>query len=1021
MKFKINCPHCSHSLTLADPKVGKYKPKCSSCSNPFAIVVEAGDPLKIRVGKLAASPTAPAPPSVEKVQPTSQSTTKNPTQPTNPLEVTMAHEAPQSAKLSSLATNPLEVTMAHDSQPSHIPARTTATRADLQATSFPSNELTAVKAAQAADPKAPTVMAATVDSGLQNSPNQLDATIATDGNFVTNAQTSTANSKSSVDRLGNYRIVKQLGAGGMGKVYLATQLSLDRSCAVKTIDAAWSQNPKAIARFIREAYAAAQLTHHNVVQIYDLGQDKGTNFFSMELVGGGSLDELLRAKGKLMPKLAATMILQAARGLKFAHDHGMVHRDIKPANLMLTNDGLVKVADMGLVKTAHSDESVVEDPADVQAMMLASARSQVTVVGASMGTPAYMSPEQTDDASSVDKRADVYSLGCTFYALLTGKPPFDGKTVLDVITKHRSEKLTRPEVVVAGLPSVLGDIIEKMTAKSPDDRYQDLQEVIEDLEVFLELREDLSHVSIAYSDSRDRPDNRASASANKPEEPKKNVVSVPTELAERIQLTSREFQSSPLLWLRGLAAPAWCAACGILCVLSLLLALWAGLSLLATGAQSLASSATSAVGSLAGAEATASDSSSTSSSLNTNLKKLLTRTKTGLGFALALVVGPLAAIFLAGRDHRSVIAEKYRVAFLSSGIYNKIFWGFGALLVLLIVYYLGLWIPAILGGLLGMAAGAGYDFGIARPLLKQRAKSLESAQEVLKQLRLRGLQEDQVQEAFAKHSGKSWEELFESLFGYDAMRALRVRLQPTAKANSWLGLYRDKLIDRCDVRLGEIRRASEEQLLARTEKAELVAGGMPAAEAQKQAEAKAASMVDVANETKQTMRELAAGQLTDQAAEAKRQRIKEMLKEARSGKITASQRSGRALNALLGHLLGSKFRFALAALLLLAAGIWGKANRQSLEDYWQQAKTTVSNISIDQGLEGATETAKSTLSASSKHQWNAVFGGLVTQRNVVYITLAGLVMLFGTLCDGWKISFVFIPIVLLLLMIPVFL
>ncbi|MEZ6108725.1 MAG: serine/threonine-protein kinase [Pirellulaceae bacterium] len=159
-------------------------------------------------------------------------------------------------------------------------------------------------------------------------------------------------------RLGGYRLLKELGRGGMGSVYLAKQLSLGRRVAIKTIRGKWASNPRAIARFIREAYAAAQLVHHNVVQIYDLDQDNGTNFFSMELVTGGSLDDVIKKEGKLEPRRAATLLLQAARGLKFAHDHGMVHRDVKPANLMINSEGLVKVADLGLVKTpgmGHED------------------------------------------------------------------------------------------------------------------------------------------------------------------------------------------------------------------------------------------------------------------------------------------------------------------------------------------------------------------------------------------------------------------------------------------------------------------------------------------------------------------------------------------------------------------------------------------------------------------------------------------------------------------------------------------
>ncbi len=159
----------------------------------------------------------------------------------------------------------------------------------------------------------------------------------------------------------------------------------------------------------------------------------------MELVPGGSLSDLLMKQGRLDPAVATAMILQAARGLKYAHDHGMVHRDIKPANLMISSDGLVKVADLGLVKTPAMDEE--SDAASDRSAMLASANASVTGVGSTMGTPAYMSPEQADDATAVDHRADIYSLGCTFYALLTGTPPFSGASAIEVVSKHRTVPL----------------------------------------------------------------------------------------------------------------------------------------------------------------------------------------------------------------------------------------------------------------------------------------------------------------------------------------------------------------------------------------------------------------------------------------------------------------------------------------------------------------------------------------------------------------------------------------------------
>ena len=151
-----------------------------------------------------------------------------------------------------------------------------------------------------------------------------------------------------------YAIERELGRGGMGTVYLARQLSLDRPVALKVMSKRWATDPVFVARFTREAYAAAQLSHPNIVQIHDIGEADGTRFFSMEYVRGKSLADVVKAQGKLDPETAVGYVLQAARGLKHAHDRGMIHRDVKPDNLLLDDQGLVKVADLGLVKTPAS-------------------------------------------------------------------------------------------------------------------------------------------------------------------------------------------------------------------------------------------------------------------------------------------------------------------------------------------------------------------------------------------------------------------------------------------------------------------------------------------------------------------------------------------------------------------------------------------------------------------------------------------------------------------------------------------
>jgi hypothetical protein len=279
-------------------------------------------------------------------------------------------------------------------------------------------------------------------------------------------------------RLGGYHVLRELGRGGMGTVYLARQLSLDRLVALKVMNPAWAKDATFMARFTREAFAAAQLVHPNVVQVYDLGSDPGFSFFSMELVEGESLGDLVKRRGRLDVREAVGYVLQAARGLKYGHDRGMVHRDVKPDNLMLNKDGLVKVADLGLVKTPRALEIPVGASADAPA-------SELTVANAAMGTPAYMAPEQARNAARVDARADIYSLGCTLYVLLTGQPPFKGSTALEVISKHAYEPVVPPDTLVRQVPRALSEVLLKMVAKKPEDRYADMGAVVQALEGFL--------------------------------------------------------------------------------------------------------------------------------------------------------------------------------------------------------------------------------------------------------------------------------------------------------------------------------------------------------------------------------------------------------------------------------------------------------------------------------------------------------------------------------------------------------
>ena len=367
------------------------------------------------------------------------------------------------------------------------------TEADL---SSPGNSAAQNSNPRQSDPNATEAGASRVNSGA-----------GVDSNFDTQAfeQEATAASDASTvfhetaqdlvpRKLGGYKLGKQLGKGGMGTVFRATQLSLDRDVAIKILKPSLTKNPSFVSRFVREAYAVAQLVHHNVVQIYDIGSQGDVHYFSMELVKGDSLSDILKRQRRLDCDTAAGYVLQAARGLKFAHDQGMVHRDVKPANLMLDEHGIVKVADLGLVKLEDeaADGQVIEQlkaspvqPMDNKPLPTVDADTQITQVGVSVGTPSYMAPEQWKRSSTVDHRADIYSLGATFYVLVTGKLPFAGKTPKEVITKVITDKAIPPELLVKDIPKKISVIVSKMIAKDVKDRYPDMSSLISDLEEYL--------------------------------------------------------------------------------------------------------------------------------------------------------------------------------------------------------------------------------------------------------------------------------------------------------------------------------------------------------------------------------------------------------------------------------------------------------------------------------------------------------------------------------------------------------
>jgi len=261
-----------------------------------------------------------------------------------------------------------------------------------------------------------------------------------------------------------YKILGKLGSGAMATVLKAKQLSLDRYVAIKILPPELSQNAEYVERFYKEGRAAAKLNHPNIVQAYDVGEAGGYHYFVMEYVEGHTLyDEL--AKGKVFSEAEALkIIIQIARALEHAHSKGLIHRDVKPKNIMITKNGVAKLADMGLARVA----------ADVQTAQAEAGRA--------FGTPYYISPEQIRGELDIDFRADIYSLGATLYHLVTGRVPFDAPTPVAVMQKHLKEPLIPPDHINTQLSAGLGEVVEVMMAKDRRDRYASTSDLILDLE-----------------------------------------------------------------------------------------------------------------------------------------------------------------------------------------------------------------------------------------------------------------------------------------------------------------------------------------------------------------------------------------------------------------------------------------------------------------------------------------------------------------------------------------------------------
>ncbi len=255
-----------------------------------------------------------------------------------------------------------------------------------------------------------------------------------------------------------YEIISKIGSGGMADVYKAKDHKLNRYVAIKVLKNEFNEDKEFISKFQAEAQSAAGLAHANIVNVYDVGEEAGINYFVMELVEGITLKQYIANKGRLSVREATSISLQICAGLEAAHNNGIIHRDVKPQNIMISTDGTVKVTDFGIARAASAN----------------------TMTAGVMGSVHYSSPEQARGGYS-DEKSDIYSLGITMYEMLTGHVPFDGDTAVSVALQHLQEEMPGPKEEVPEIPYSTNQIVLKCTQKSPDRRYSNMADLIRDL------------------------------------------------------------------------------------------------------------------------------------------------------------------------------------------------------------------------------------------------------------------------------------------------------------------------------------------------------------------------------------------------------------------------------------------------------------------------------------------------------------------------------------------------------------
>jgi serine/threonine-protein kinase len=286
--------------------------------------------------------------------------------------------------------------------------------------------------------------------------------------------------------VGGCRLLRRLGAGAIGVVYEAEQESMGRRVAVKMLSSKAAADAKVVQRFQREARLCAQIQHPNVVTVYDCGFERGVHFLVMEFVDGDTLAGLTEEAGRLAWDRAAKLVLQVARGLEYAHGRGIVHRDIKPANVLVGSDGSARLADLGLAKQLEDERSITEGDG-----------LGLTMQGVALGSPAYMPPEQIRSAKDVTPASDLYALGASFYQLVTGALPFDGRSAMEVMTKVLREEARAVRELAPEVPPAIAAFIHRTLSKDPAGRPADAGRFIVELEDALTNPQRLEATAVA--------------------------------------------------------------------------------------------------------------------------------------------------------------------------------------------------------------------------------------------------------------------------------------------------------------------------------------------------------------------------------------------------------------------------------------------------------------------------------------------------------------------------------------------